>query len=43
MVHTFNLSVWEVVAGGSVEGHPLLYSELEVSLGYMEPCLGKKF
>lgn len=33
---------WEVEAVKSgVQGHPQLRSELEVSLGYMRPCLRK--
>lgn len=35
-------SIWEVDAGRSgVQGHPQPCSELEVSLGYMRPCLRK--
>jgi hypothetical protein len=40
MVHTCNSSAEEVGAGRSeVQGHPWLYGEFEVSLGYMKSWL----
>ena len=44
MVHIFNLSTWEVEAGGSlrVQGQPGLQSEFQDSQGYTQkPCLEK--
>lgn len=44
VVQTFDLSTWEVQAGGSllVQGHPSLFSEFRLARVIMRPCLKKK-
>lgn len=38
-VHPCALGTWELEAGGlEAQGHPLLHSEFQASLGHMRPC-----
>lgn len=42
VAHGHKPTTWEIEAKGpGVQGYPCLYSQLDVSLGYMRACLKK--